>query len=474
MRTLCHDLPASTPGTRSRSRAGCTAAASCPASPSWCCATAAAWPRWCCRRGTPCRPRRPPSASPAPPPPTPQAPGGVEVTDAQVEALTEDALTPPVELWRPDPRRLAADPARPRAGAVAPPGPARPVGARRRLAARLPVHPRRAGLHRGRDPEARRVGDRVGRQRLRRRLLRAAGLPRAEPAVLQAAAGRRLRAGLRGRAGLPRRAARHRPPPRGVPLASTSSSASSTTTATCCAVLREVLAGMVDAVAEEDVGPSRAAAARLPGRARGDPGHALRRRARPRRRARRTSPTWPPSTSAPSARGRWPSTARTCSPSRATRWPSGRSTPTRTPGDERWSNSFDLLFRGLELVTGGQRLHRPSTTRRPSAPAARTRRPTTSYLQAFRHGMPPHGGFAIGLERWVARLVGGDQHPRGHALPARPAPADALRRHRRPDPGVVDATRRRRRGWCRRRCRWGCRSCGRPRRRGSRCWRRPG
>ena len=28
------------------------------------------------------------------------------------------------------------------------------------------------------------------------------------------------------------------------------------------------------------------------------------------------------------------------------------------------------------------------------------------YLQAFRYGMPPHGGFAIGLERWVARLVG--------------------------------------------------------------------
>ena len=28
------------------------------------------------------------------------------------------------------------------------------------------------------------------------------------------------------------------------------------------------------------------------------------------------------------------------------------------------------------------------------------------YLEAFRHGMPPHGGFAIGLERWTSRLVG--------------------------------------------------------------------
>jgi nondiscriminating aspartyl-tRNA synthetase len=30
----------------------------------------------------------------------------------------------------------------------------------------------------------------------------------------------------------------------------------------------------------------------------------------------------------------------------------------------------------------------------------------SGYLDAFRHGMPPHGGFAIGLERWTSRLVG--------------------------------------------------------------------
>jgi nondiscriminating aspartyl-tRNA synthetase len=32
----------------------------------------------------------------------------------------------------------------------------------------------------------------------------------------------------------------------------------------------------------------------------------------------------------------------------------------------------------------------------------------TGYLEAFKHGMPPHGGFAIGLERFVARLTGAD------------------------------------------------------------------
>lgn len=78
----------------------------------------------------------------------------------------------------------------------------------------------------------------------------------------------------------------------------------------------------------------------------------------------------------------------------------------RTSTDEgRWSNSFDLLFRGLELVTGGQRLHRASAY--DEAIRARGEDPAdyAAYLQAFRHGMPPHGGFAIGLERWMARLV---------------------------------------------------------------------
>jgi nondiscriminating aspartyl-tRNA synthetase len=74
------------------------------------------------------------------------------------------------------------------------------------------------------------------------------------------------------------------------------------------------------------------------------------------------------------------------------------------PTNPAASNSFDLLFRGLELVTGGQRLHRYEDYLR----ALRGEDLSTfeGYLEAFRHGMPAHGGFAIGLERWVARLVG--------------------------------------------------------------------
>ncbi|WP_125778080.1 aspartate--tRNA(Asn) ligase [Antribacter gilvus] len=75
------------------------------------------------------------------------------------------------------------------------------------------------------------------------------------------------------------------------------------------------------------------------------------------------------------------------------------------PDDLRWSNSFDVLFRGLELVTGGQRLHRPSEYHH--AIRARGQDPAAyaAYLHAFEHGMPPHGGFAIGLERWTSRIT---------------------------------------------------------------------
>jgi nondiscriminating aspartyl-tRNA synthetase len=70
------------------------------------------------------------------------------------------------------------------------------------------------------------------------------------------------------------------------------------------------------------------------------------------------------------------------------------------------SNSFDLLFRGTELVTGGQRLHRHADYVAALAAAGLPLEPFASYLDAFRYGMPPHGGFAIGLERFVTQLTG--------------------------------------------------------------------
>ena len=78
------------------------------------------------------------------------------------------------------------------------------------------------------------------------------------------------------------------------------------------------------------------------------------------------------------------------------------------PDPERpeYSNSFDLLFRGTELVTGGQRLHRYDDYLAALEKANLPLEPFESYLEAFKYGMPPHGGFAIGLERLLMQLIG--------------------------------------------------------------------
>jgi nondiscriminating aspartyl-tRNA synthetase len=78
------------------------------------------------------------------------------------------------------------------------------------------------------------------------------------------------------------------------------------------------------------------------------------------------------------------------------------------PDPERpeYSNSFDLLFRGTELVTGGQRLHRYGDYLAALEKANLPLELFESYLEAFKYGMPPHGGFAIGLERLLMQLTG--------------------------------------------------------------------
>jgi nondiscriminating aspartyl-tRNA synthetase len=59
----------------------------------------------------------------------------------------------------------------------------------------------------------------------------------------------------------------------------------------------------------------------------------------------------------------------------------------------------------MELVTGGQRLHQYADYLAALDARGMSADSFAGYLETFRYGMPPHGGFAIGLERWVARLA---------------------------------------------------------------------
>lgn len=76
------------------------------------------------------------------------------------------------------------------------------------------------------------------------------------------------------------------------------------------------------------------------------------------------------------------------------------------PAEENLTHSFDLLFRGLEITTGGQRIHKYEQLKESIASRGLKIESFNDYLQVFKFGMPPHGGLAIGLERLTAQLLG--------------------------------------------------------------------
>ena len=78
----------------------------------------------------------------------------------------------------------------------------------------------------------------------------------------------------------------------------------------------------------------------------------------------------------------------------------------RKPDDPEWTLSFDLLFRGLEIATGGQREHRYEVLRKQIEEKGLNPRSFEWYLNMFRYGAPPHGGAGIGLERVVMQTLG--------------------------------------------------------------------
>ncbi len=78
------------------------------------------------------------------------------------------------------------------------------------------------------------------------------------------------------------------------------------------------------------------------------------------------------------------------------------------PEDTRYTLSFDLLFRGMEITTGGQRIHDYHKLLEKMETRGMTEEGMEQYLSAFKYGMPPHGGLGIGMERLTMKLVGED------------------------------------------------------------------
>ena len=75
------------------------------------------------------------------------------------------------------------------------------------------------------------------------------------------------------------------------------------------------------------------------------------------------------------------------------------------PEDPKFTLSFDLMFRGLEVTTGGQRIHDYREITDKMEKRGMDPEDIASYLMIFKYGVPPHGGLGIGLERLTMRLL---------------------------------------------------------------------
>lgn len=76
------------------------------------------------------------------------------------------------------------------------------------------------------------------------------------------------------------------------------------------------------------------------------------------------------------------------------------------PADPKFTLSFDLLFHGLEITTGGQRIHDYHQLLDKIEARGMTTEGMEHYLDTFKYGMPPHGGLGIGMERLTMQILG--------------------------------------------------------------------
>ncbi|MDP3386044.1 MAG: aspartate--tRNA(Asn) ligase [Eubacteriales bacterium] len=102
-----------------------------------------------------------------------------------------------------------------------------------------------------------------------------------------------------------------------------------------------------------------------------------------------------------------------------TKYPASKRPLYTMPDDtlEGMTKSFDLIFKGLEITTGGQRIHDYDMLVKSILKSGGKTEDFDFYLESFKYGVPPHGGLAIGLERITMMFLGLDNIRKATLLP---------------------------------------------------------
>jgi aspartyl-tRNA synthetase len=77
----------------------------------------------------------------------------------------------------------------------------------------------------------------------------------------------------------------------------------------------------------------------------------------------------------------------------------------RHEGDQSITKSYDLIWRGTEITTGAQREHRIEVLEAQAREKGLDPKELDFYLDFFRYGVPPHGGFGMGLSRVLMLML---------------------------------------------------------------------
>jgi aspartyl-tRNA synthetase len=75
------------------------------------------------------------------------------------------------------------------------------------------------------------------------------------------------------------------------------------------------------------------------------------------------------------------------------------------PEESKYSRGFDLACKGVEIASGSQRIHEVELLKKRINTCNLNTKDFESYLKSFRYGMPPHGGFGFGIERFLMNLL---------------------------------------------------------------------